>query len=148
MQTLVTFAPAISRGFFPQTTRGGAVAWTDAEDIARVAATVLRAGTHTGATPTITGPQLLTSRQVAATFADVLGRPVRYIPLPSRAFAAFARLGGADAWFAEGLRQQFARIVRHHRDDVDACTDDVQRITGRPATTLAAWAAANRALFT
>ena len=148
MSNLLQSAGPVARGWYPQTTGRGAIAWTDTEDIARVAATVLRADAHTGEEPFITGPELLTSRQVAATFAAVLGRRVRYLPLPSRVFAGAVRLGGADAWTAEGLRQQFARIVRHGRDNVDVRTDDVQRITGRPATTLAAWIHANRDRFT
>jgi uncharacterized protein YbjT (DUF2867 family) len=147
MQNLVQSAAAISRGFYPQTTGEGAIAWTDAQDVARVAATVLLGGTHTGETVSVTGPELLTSRQVAALFTGVLGRPVRYVPLPSRLFAAGVRLGGADAWTAEGLRQQFARIVRQGLDNVDACTDDVPRITGHPATPLATWIEANRNHF-
>jgi hypothetical protein len=78
----------------------------------------------------------------------VLGRRVRYLPLPSRVFAGAVRLGGAGAWTAEGLRQQFARIVRHGRDNVNVRTDDVRRITGRPPTTLASGIDANRDRFT
>ncbi|WP_250005079.1 NAD(P)H-binding protein [Actinoplanes sp. M2I2] len=148
MSNLLQFARPVARGWYPQTTGRGAIAWTDTEDIARVAATVLQAGAHAGNHPFITGPELLTSQQVAATFSAVLGRRVRHLPVPSRAFAGAARLGGADAWTAEGLRQQFARVVRHSRDNVDVRTDDVQRITGRPATTLASWIHAHRDRFT
>ncbi|MFG1995621.1 SDR family oxidoreductase [Actinoplanes sp. NPDC048988] len=147
MDNLAQSAAAITRGFYPQTTGSGAIAWTDTQDVARVASTVLRAGRHTGQTSLITGPDLLTSAQVAATFSSVLGRPVRYVPLPSRVFAAAVRLGGADAWMAEGLRQQFARVMRLRLDHVDARTDDVQRITGHPATSLAAWIEAHRDHF-
>ena len=148
MQNLTQFAGPIKRGFFPQTTRRGAVAWTDTSDIARVASALLRKGTHTGDEPVITGPELLTSQQVASTFSAVLGRRVRYLPLPSRVFAAAIRLGGADAWTAEGLRQQFARVVRHGLDHADARTDHVQRITGQPATPLATWIHQTKSTFT
>ena len=148
MSNLLQSAAPIARGWYPQTTGRGAVPWTDTEDIARVAATVLQAGVHTGADPFITGPELLTSQQVAATFSAELGRRVHYLPLPSRVFAGAIRLGGADRWTAEGLRQQFGRIVRYGRDNVTVRTDDVQRITGRPATTLASWIHANRDRFT
>ena len=107
MSNLLQSAGAITRGWYPQTTGRGAIPWTDTEDIARVAATVLQADAHTGNDPVVTGPELLTSPQVAATFSAVLGRRVRYLPLPSRVFAGAVRLGGADAWTAEGLRQQF-----------------------------------------
>lgn len=147
MQNLTQFAAPIERGFFPQTTRHGAVAWTDTSDIARVASALLRVGIHVGGEPIITGPELLTSQQVASIFSTVLGRRVRYLPLPSRVFAGAIRLSGADAWTAEGLRQQFARVVRHGLDHADALTDDVQRITGQPATSLANWVHANQGHF-
>lgn len=148
MQNLTQFAAPIKWGFFPQTTRRGAVAWTDTADIARVASTLLRDGTHTGDEPVITGPELLTSPQVASTFGAVLCRQVRYLPLPSRVFAAAIRFGGADAWTAEGLRQQFAHVVRHGLDHANAHTDDVRRLTGQPATSLATWIYENRSHFT
>ena len=85
---------------------------------------------------------------MASTFGAVLGRRVRYLPLPSRVFAAAIRLSGADAWTAEGLRQQFAHVVRHALDHAGARTDDVQRITGQPATSLATWIHEIRADFT
>lgn len=147
MQNLIEFAAPIKRGLFPQTTRRGRVAWTDADDIARVASTVLQVGVHTGAEPVITGPELLTSGQVADTFTQVLGRRVRYVHLPSRAFAGVIRLGGADAWTAEGLRHQFARVVRNGLDHADVLTDDVRRLTGHPATTLKSWVTAHQELF-
>ena len=148
MSNLRQSAAPIARGWYPQTTGRGAIPWTDTEDIARVAATVLQKDAHAGEDPFLTGPEMLTSPQVAATFSAALGRRVRYLPLPSRVFAGAIRLGGADAWTAEGLRQQFARIVRYGRDNVAVRTDEVQRITGRPATTLASWIHTNRDHFT
>ena len=147
MQNLIQFAIPIKRGFFPQTTGRGAVAWTDTNDIARVAATVLYEGKHGGSEPLITGPVALTSREVAEIFSQVLGRRIRYVHLPSRVFAGIIRLGGADAWTAEGLRQQFARVVRHGLDHAGGQSDDVQKITGIPATSLEAWVRANRKSF-
>jgi uncharacterized protein YbjT (DUF2867 family) len=147
MQNLTQFARPVSRGFFPQTTGRGAVAWTDTNDIARVAATVLVNGTHRGEEPVLTGPALLTSNDVAAIFTKVLGRRVRYVHLPSRVFAGAIRLAGADPWTAEGLRHQFADLVRHGRDNANAHSNDVERITGTAATSLENWVRANRATF-
>ncbi|NQW90322.1 NmrA family NAD(P)-binding protein [Curtobacterium sp. VKM Ac-2861] len=147
MQNLTQFAIPIKRGFFPQTTGRGAVAWTDTNDIARVAATILHNGQHSGSEPLITGPVSLTSREVADIFSKVLGRRIRYVHLPSRVFAGIIRLGGGDAWTAEGLRQQFARVVRHGLDHAGDRSDDVQKITGTPATSLEAWVRANRNSF-
>lgn len=147
MQNLTQFAAAISRGFLPQTTGRGVVAWTDTSDIARVASTVLSRGVHSESEPVITGPALLTSQAVAAIFAAELGRSVRYVHLPSRVFSTVIRLAGAAAWLAEGLRQQFAHVVRNGLDHADVRSDDVERITGTPATSLEQWVRMNRKTF-
>ena len=147
MQNLTQFAAPIVRGFFPQTTGRGAVAWTDTNDVARVAARILSQGVHSGAEPVITGPALLTSRTVAAIFDAELDHVVRYVHLPGRVFSAAVRAGGADKWTAEGLRQQFSRIVRRNLDHADVQSDDVERITGQPATSLEDWVRTNREVF-
>jgi uncharacterized protein YbjT (DUF2867 family) len=144
MTNLVSSAPAIRRSVFPQTMGRGGIAWIDTADIARVAATVLLRGEHVGAEPVLTGPELLDGRGVARALSDGLGRRVRYLHLPSRAFSALLRRTGAPSWQAEGLRQQFGRVARHGLDGVDARTDAVERITGTPPTSLAEWARANR----
>jgi uncharacterized protein YbjT (DUF2867 family) len=144
MTNLVSSGPAIRRGVFPQTMGRGVIGWIDTVDIARVATTVLTAGGHRGEEPVLTGPELLDGRGVARELATGLGRPVRYLNLPSRAFGGLLRLTGMPAWQAEGLRQQFGRVARRGLDGVDALTDDVERITGTPATPLSGWAGAHR----
>lgn len=147
MTNLESSAPAIRRGFFPQTMGRGRIAWIDTADIARVAARVLLDDAHTGAEPVLTGPDLLDGRGVARALTAGLDRPVRYVHLPSRAFAGMLRLTGMPTWQAEGLRQQFGRVARHGLDGVDQQTDEVERITGRPAVSLAEWAATRRAVL-
>ncbi|PZE94511.1 NmrA family NAD(P)-binding protein [Curtobacterium sp. MCBD17_008] len=145
MTNLVSSGPAIRRGVFPQTMGRGGIGWIDTVDIARVATTVLTAGVHRGEEPVLTGPELLDGRGVAQELTAGLGRPVRYLHLPSRAFGGVLRLTGMPAWQAEGLRQQFGRVARRGLDGVDAVTDEVERMTGTPATPLSAWARAHRA---
>lgn len=147
MTNLESSAPAIRRGFFPQTMGRGRIAWIDTADIARVAARVLLDDAHVGAEPVLTGPDLLDGRGVARALAAGLDRPVRYVHLPSRAFAGMLRLTGMPTWQAEGLRQQFGRVARRGLDGVDEQTSEVERITARPATSLAAWAATRRAVL-
>ncbi|WP_420363021.1 NAD(P)H-binding protein [Curtobacterium aetherium] len=144
MTNLVSSGPAIRRGVFPQTMGDGVIGWIDTADIARVASAVLRDGVHHGAEPVLTGPELLDGRGVARELTTGLGRPVRYLHLPSRVFGGALRLTGMSAWRAEGLRQQFGRVARRGLDGVDQHTDEVERITGAPATSLADWARAHR----
>lgn len=145
MTNLASSGPAIRRGVFPQTMGDGVIGWIDTADIARVATTVLTAGVHRGGEPVLTGPELLDGRGVARELATGLGRPVRYLHLPSRVFGGALRLTGMPAWQAEGLRQQFGRVARHSLDGVDVLTDEVERITGTPAAPLSSWAREHRA---
>lgn len=144
MTNLVASGAAIRRGVFPQTMGRGVIGWIDTADIAAVAATVLLRGEHTCAEPVLTGPELLDGRGVAAGLAAGLGRPVRYLHLPSRVFRFVLRASGVDAWQAEGLRQQFGRVARRGLDGVDAFTDEVERITGVQPRSLADWAGRHR----
>jgi uncharacterized protein YbjT (DUF2867 family) len=144
MTNLESSAPAIRRGLLPQTMGRGRIAWIDTEDIARVASRVLQDGVHEGAEPVLTGPELLDGRGLARALTTGLDRRVRYVHLPSRAFAAALRATGMPAWQAEGLRQQFGRVARRGLDGVDAFTDDVERLTGDAPRTLADWARSRR----
>jgi uncharacterized protein YbjT (DUF2867 family) len=144
MTNLVPSAPAIRRGVFPQTMGDGVIGWIDTLDIARVASTVLQGGVHHGDEPVLTGPELLDGRGVARELTTGLGRPVRYLHLPSRVFGGMLRLTGMPGWQAEGLRQQFGVVARRGLDGVDVLTHEVERITGTPATPLSGWALAHR----
>jgi uncharacterized protein YbjT (DUF2867 family) len=144
MTNLVPSAPAIRRGVFPQTMGDGVIGWIDTLDIARVASTVLQGGVHHGDEPVLTGPELLDGRGVARELTTGLGRPVRYLHLPSRVFGGMLRLTGMPGWQAEGLRQQFGVVARRGLDGVDVLTHEVERITGTSATPLSGWALAHR----
>jgi uncharacterized protein YbjT (DUF2867 family) len=120
------------------------IGWIDTEDIARTAARVLTEDGHDGTEPVLTGPDLLDARGVAAALTAGLGRPVRALHLPSRVYAGVLRLSGVPAWQAEGLRQQFGRVVRRGLDGVDVMSDDVLRITGTAPRSLTDWARAHR----
>lgn len=144
MTNLESSAPAFRRGVFPQTMGRGRIAWIDTDDIARVAVAVLLDGVHSGAEPVLTGPTLLDGRGVAKALSAGLGRRIRYLHLPSHAFAGLLRLTGISSWQAEGLRRQFGLVARHGLDGVDALTTEVERLTGTPARSMTAWARAHR----
>jgi uncharacterized protein YbjT (DUF2867 family) len=147
MTNLEKSAPAFRRGLFPQTMGRGRIAWIDTHDITRVAARVLRDGTHDGAEPVLTGPALLDGHGVAQAMSTGLGRRIRYLHLPSRVYAGVLRLNGVPAWQAEGLRQQFGRVARLGLDGVDALTNDVEHITGTPARGMSEWARVRRSVL-
>src|SRR5213078_64669 len=75
------------------------------EDVARVAAGVLASDAVVpGASCPVIG-QVLTLREIIATFAKVLGRPVRYQEIPDDAWHAGALARGVNAHAAEHLSQ-------------------------------------------
>lgn len=134
MQNMLELAPAIHRGFLPQTTGEGVVGWIDTADIADTAARVLVEDGHDGLEHVLTGPELLSVGDLARTLQEVLGRRVRFVDLPAPVFRLLLRLSGADAWQADGLVRQFAGVVRHGHDGAPVLTPTVRRLTGRPPT--------------
>jgi uncharacterized protein YbjT (DUF2867 family) len=116
------------------------IAAIDPADIAAVAAVALRSGDYEGQALTISGPQALSARQQLAVVADVLDRPLRFEPQPD----AEARTEMAGAMPEPFVDAQFRFFSGGEYDD-SAVVDTVERVTGRPAGTLHAWAAAHRA---
>ncbi|QKS21810.1 NmrA family NAD(P)-binding protein [Curtobacterium sp. Csp1] len=103
-----------------------------------------RVDRHDGTEPVLTGPASLDAHGIAVELTAGLGRRVRPLHLPSRVYRAVVRAGGVPAWQAEGLRQQFGRVLRRGLDGVDVMRDDVARITGTAPRPLRAWAADHR----
>lgn len=148
MQNVLESAPGIRLGLFPQTSGRGATGWIDTHDVAAVAAQVLVEDGHAGATYVLTGPELLSVPDLAAQLTTVLGHKVRYVHLPSRLFAGLLRLTGSDAFTAEGLRHQFADVLRHGRDDAAVFTETVRAITGTAPRSFVEFAEAHRDALT
>ena len=77
----------------------------------------------------LTGPELLSVPDLAARLTTVLGTRVRYVHLPGRRFYLLLRLTGSDPSTAEGLRHQFADVLRYGRDDAAVFTETVRSLT-------------------
>ncbi|WP_061294907.1 NmrA family NAD(P)-binding protein [Herbidospora cretacea] len=116
------------------------------DDVARVVAVILRDPTpHLGEVYQLTGPRTLDMNGMAEEFAQALGRPVAY------------RDVSLDAWIDDVLpktglpahtRQHIATMARlHHENRYDRATDDVFRVTGTPAQTVAVFVAAHRDVY-
>lgn len=121
----------------------GASSFVDPADVAAVAATVLvDPGPHAGATYRLTGPEALTAPAIAATLRAVTGEPVHYVD--TRAELIRARLSGAGLPepMVTALMELHAVMASGARAGV---TSDVERITGRPPTSFADFAAARAA---
>jgi NAD(P)H dehydrogenase (quinone) len=105
------------------------------DDIADVAAAVLaRAGDHEGATYDLTGPEAINMDDAARILTAALGREIRYRPeTVDEAFASRASYGAPD-WLVEAWVSTYTAIAA---GDMARVTDDVPRLAGHPATSLA-----------
>lgn len=117
-------------GVLPLSSGGGSIAFVDARDIAAVAvAALLDVDRNAGAAYELTGPEALTVQNVADLVADASGRRVVAVD-PSLAEA----LAGLPPWLVDYLGDVLLRV----RDgSFGRVTDDVQRVIGRPATSVA-----------
>lgn len=114
-----------------------------AADIAAVGAAALTTGAHAGRAYELTGPEPLTVPDQVARIAEAVGREVRYEPLtPDQ---------GRDRMRAMGMDDPTIEYVLGWRADPPAWTTRasgaVERATGRPARTFAAWARENADAF-
>jgi NAD(P)H dehydrogenase (quinone) len=122
------------------------VGWIAARDIAAVAATVLRQGParHSGkeywlSTEVASGPE------VAAIFSEALGREIRCdVRGPEDFLASIAgRSIAVESWYAEAGVEFNRQVIDGRMGYIGTVRDDVEFVTGRPATSLRAWAMEN-----
>ncbi|NJC72255.1 NAD(P)H-binding protein [Planosporangium thailandense] len=117
-----------------------------ARDVADVIATVLAdPAPHVGKVYELTGPRAEDLTAMAAEFADALGRPVTYVDVPYRRWVdrELGALGLPDHVF-----EHLATMARLHAEGrYDRVTRDVEKVTGRPASGVRNFVAANPALF-
>jgi len=129
---VVDFATLL--GVYPVLTADSRSAPVATEDIARVVAALLAdPARHHGKRYRPTGPALLSGSEMAARIAQVIGRPVRPLPIPFWMFARTARLQGVDPFEVGGYRH----YMEDHRRGAFALgagvTNVVEELTGTPA---------------
>ena len=116
--------------------------FVDPEDVAAVAAAVLRQDTHHGATYTLTGPAPTSPRERAAAIAAALGEPVRFTEQTRQEarqlMARFMPLPVVEGTLA---------VLGAPTEDEQQPSPDVERVLGRAPHTFAAWAARNAGAF-
>jgi uncharacterized protein YbjT (DUF2867 family) len=106
------------------------------QDIAAAAARTLLDPGHAGQTYYLTGPQSLTQIQQAAAIGAAIGQPVRFEELSPQTFRQYAAQR-FPAPVVDDLLRNWARSVGQTAE----VAPDLEKITGRPATTYAQWAA-------
>ncbi|MFF3917563.1 SDR family oxidoreductase [Streptomyces sp. NPDC001852] len=119
-----------------------ALPFVDPDDVAAVAATVLREAGHDGATYTLTGPEPTTPRQRAAAIAAALGEPVTFVEQSREdAYAEMAR------FLPAAVAEATLAVLGAPTPEEQAVGTDVARLLGRPASPFSAWAVRNVAAF-
>lgn len=131
----------------------GRMAFVCRDDCVAAAVAVLRGTGHEGQVYQLTGPDLVSYREVAALVADVIGRPVRFTVTDEEGlYAIFDALGvprqpvddltvNNFPWNSDDM-VSFEVAVRDGLFDV--ISDDVEQLTGRPPTSLRALLERNR----
>jgi len=113
-------------------------------DIAAVAAQALLTDELVGQRIPLTGPQAFTNSELVETIGTVLGRPLRYLEVPPDVVRQRFIGLGLGAEFADAYTAMLADAL----DKPPLVTREVEKITGRPATTFAQWVTEHRNLFT
>ena len=116
-----------------------------AADVAHVVATILRhPEARIGHVYELTGPEVLDIAGLARQYGAALGRPISGEDLPSDDLQADLVGFGLP----EHVAQHISTMARLHREDrYNRAADDVERIVGHPAQTVAEYVAGHRDLF-
>jgi NAD(P)H dehydrogenase (quinone) len=139
---LLLSAPgAIASGVLASNSGDGRTGFGVREDYAAASAALLAVGGHENETLELTGPAALNIADIAVILSELAGRPIRYQPRSdAEATAAFVAHG-----IPAPIAAILADIGRATRDGwFDLVTTNVEALTGRPATTVQAFLAANR----
>ncbi len=112
-------------------------------DIAAVAARAFLHDELVGQRISLTGPQALTNSELVRIVGAVLKRPLEYHEVaPEVVRARFIELG-----FGAGFADAYTAMLAETVDKPALVTHEVEKITGRPATTFAQWVSQHRRLF-
>ncbi len=133
MQNLLGSAPSIAQGgAFYMDMGSGKLGMIDATDIGAVAARILSdpPELHHGKIYTPTGPESLSFEQVAGELSEVLGKPVRYVPVPHEAARQAMLQNGLSPWLT-GLVTEYAGAYSNGWGDFT--TPHVPEVIGRSA---------------
>ncbi len=122
----------------------GKVRAIDPRDVASVACAVLTQPGHEGRTYTPTGPESLTIGEMVNIIGKVLGRRIRYIPIPSTLAGIWLRRTGLSTELVKALVQTLDAL---RKNQYSMLTEDVERVTGHKPRGFEAWCRENVAAF-
>jgi uncharacterized protein YbjT (DUF2867 family) len=109
-------------------------------DVADVAVALLTGNGHDGATYDVTGREALTVAEMAATLAEISGKPIRYKDETLEEARASRASYGAPDWEVAAWISTYTAIAA---GELAAVTDTVALLTGHEPVTLAEYARAH-----
>ena len=135
-------AGAVNPGGLVGNTGAGKVAHVTRDDCAAAAVSVLlNPAPHAHRAYEITGPEALSRPEMAAIFAEILGRPVRVVDLDDATFRAGVLAAGVPEFLADVVVEFGTATRGGHLGHASTAVAD---LTGRPATSLRTFFEANR----
>lgn len=147
MQTLVAGMAATvrERGAVVNPLGTAGIALVDCADVGAAAAAVLCDPAHDGRHHVLTGPSAPTYAQMAEDIERLTGRTVVVLDVTPEQAGAAARAKGLSDWEAGHLAEMLALFRTGAAEEI---SDDLPRLLGRPARSVAEFVADNRPLFT
>jgi uncharacterized protein YbjT (DUF2867 family) len=129
--TLMAAHNVASEGRVYQPFKDGKLGMIDVREIGEVAAKVLTEEGHEGKTYTLTGPASISFYDVAEALSEILDKEVEYVDIsPDEAKESLLIMGFSE-WMVEALNE-YAKAYGEGYGDFT--TDDVEHLTGHPAT--------------
>jgi uncharacterized protein YbjT (DUF2867 family) len=141
-ENFVNFYPPDAQGNIYLPWGDGACSFVAGGDVAAVAKVALTTPGHEGRAYTVTGPEAITIAQAARAISEVTGRAIAYVDVPEAAAEQGMRSAGMPAWMVSAMKELHAIDKAGY---AAAVSDDVERVTGRKATTFLAFARASAA---
>ena len=137
-------AQSVKTGQLHSAMKDGRIAFTHPFDVASVAVATLLNPVHSGHNYKITGPEALTYEEVAASFARVLGYPVKHVRVDNENLHAALKA----ITIPEFIIDEILKLgIMTRRGDLEMVTHAVQEVLGRPAYSLKQWIETNRSAY-
>jgi uncharacterized protein YbjT (DUF2867 family) len=128
--TLMAAQTIASDGAIYWDMKDGKLAMIDVRDIVDSAFAVLTGNGHEGKSYILTGPAAISLNEVAGTLSKVLGRDVKYVPVPGEAALKSMVDMGLPEWIARGYAELSEGFAENFASSV---TKNVPILTGHPA---------------
>ncbi len=135
MQNVMSAKETIAQGQLYWDLGEGRVPAIDIRDIAECAVSVLTTDGHEGKTYDLTGPAAISFYDMAASFSEVLGHEVTYVPVPTEAAKESPMGMGYPEWIADGFGELMAGFADNWA--ADKTTVNVETLSGHPARSFA-----------